>query len=279
MIETMTDYQLILNKMRTVLEGKKAHYYLPIDDQEVLMCDFLGAQVSLEYLGNIYCISCNRKTNKSFGQGYCFPCFRSLAQCDICLVKPETCHYHLGTCREPEWGLKHCFQEHIIYLANTGDMKVGITRRTNTPYRWIDQGASEVLPILKTKNRYIAGLTEVALKAHIADKTNWRKMLQGEAEAKPLEVAFKSLLISTKQDLDQIKNTFGDDSILILNEKPFQIKYPVLQYPQKIKTFNLDKTPKIEGVLQGIKGQYLLLDTGVINLRKFSGYQVRITIN
>ncbi|MCF6776778.1 DUF2797 domain-containing protein [Thiotrichales bacterium 19X7-9] len=274
----MTSYQLTLHKMKTSLEGEKAHYYLPLGDESVLLCNFLGKTIRFDYLNEINCINCNRKTAKSFGQGYCFPCFRSLAQCDMCLMKPELCHYHLGTCRQPQWGLTHCFQEHIIYLANTGDVKVGITRITNTPYRWIDQGASEVLPIIKVKTRLISGLVEVALKKHIADKTNWRKMLKGNPESKPLDVIRDSLLVSAKDELAKIKEDHGNDALELLDEKAFNIHYPVDVYPEKIKTFNLDKDQTFSGKLLGIKGQYLLLDTGVINIRKYSGYKVNLSI-
>ncbi|MCF6765231.1 DUF2797 domain-containing protein [Thiotrichales bacterium 19S3-7] len=274
----MTSYQITLHKMQTVLENEKAHYYMNLDNEAVLFCDFLTKTIRFDYLNEINCLHCHRKTSKSFSQGYCFPCFRSLAQCDMCLMKPELCHYHLGTCREPQWGLRHCFQDHIIYLANTGDVKVGITRITNTPHRWIDQGATEVLPIARVKSRLISGLVEVELKKHIADKTNWRKMLKGQIEHKPLDVIRESIFISAKNQLAKIKLDHGDDALELLNEKAFNIHYPVIEYPEKIKSFNLDKNQTFSGKLLGIKGQYLLLDTGVINIRKYSGYKVNLSI-
>ncbi|MCF6767730.1 DUF2797 domain-containing protein [Thiotrichales bacterium 19S11-10] len=265
--------------MKTKLDGNQAKYYLSINNEDIHLCQWLGKEVQITYLNQINCIHCDRKTNKSFGQGYCFPCFRSLAQCDMCLMKPETCHYHLGTCREPQWGEMHCFQEHIIYLANTSDIKVGITRVTNTPHRWIDQGASYVLPIISTKNRLLSGLIEVALKEHIADKTNWRKMLKGDISYTPLAVVRDSILASAKPKLDAILSKYGQDAFAYLDKPEFEINYPVEYYPTKVSTFNLDKTPVFSGKLMGIKGQYLLLDTGVINIRKFSGYQVEMSID
>lgn len=278
----MTNYVLNLSKMKTALNDKSAQYYLPINDENnnyPLMNDWLGKTIRIEYLGEINCVYCNRLSKKSFGQGYCYPCFRKLAQCDLCLMKPETCHYHLGTCREPKWGETHCFIDHIIYLANTGDVKVGITRLTNTPHRWIDQGATEVLPIMATKNRLISGLVEVALKSHIGDKTNWRKMLQGKPESKPLNMIKESILNSAKDELENIKRANGEDAFFVKDDEHFEIDYPVLAYPQKIKSFNLDKTNLFSGELIGIKGQYLILDTGVINLRKFTGYKVKLNIS
>ena len=56
------------------------------------------------------------------------------------------------------------------------------------------------------------------------------------------------------------------------------IHFPVDSYPVKIKSFNFDKNPEVSGVLHGIKGQYLLLDIGVINIRKFTGYEVAFSM-
>ena len=56
-----------------------------------------------------------------------------------------------------------------------------------------------------------------------------------------------------------------------------EIKYPVLAYPEKVKSIKLDSTPIIESKLMGIRGQYLLLDEGqVINLRSHAGYRIKM---
>ncbi len=132
-------------------------YQLPIDDKLVSMNEHIGDSVSLHYSGEIHCIECGRRTNKSYNRGYCYPCFISLAACDLCIMKPETCHYHLGTCREPQWGETHCMQDHYVYFANSSGIKVGITRGTQIPTRWIDQGASQALAVFRVSNRLLSG--------------------------------------------------------------------------------------------------------------------------
>ena len=56
-----------------------------------------------------------------------------------------------------------------------------------------------------------------------------------------------------------------------------QIRYPVLEYPEKVRSHNLDKEPRLEGTLMGIKGQYLIFDTAVINMRKYAGYLMQVS--
>ena len=142
--------------------GNPVSYTLELGGQLITLNDWLGQQVRLEYLQEIECIHCGRQTKKSFNQGFCYPCFASLAQCDLCILSPEKCHFHLGTCREPEWAQSHCMRPHVIYLSNTSGVKIGITRETQVPTRWIDQGALQALPILQVSQRYHAGLVEHA---------------------------------------------------------------------------------------------------------------------
>ena len=185
-------------------------------------------------------------------------------------MRPETCHYHLGTCREPEWGLSNCFTPHIVYLANSSGVKVGITRKTNTPSRWIDQGAISALPILEVKTRLESGRIEVALKSFVADKTNWRKMLKNEVEP--------SSLVNTKNSLlKEVAGLVDDLGAQTLPDDVVNIDYPVLKYPTKVVSLSFDKTPVISGFLNGIKGQYLLLEDGVLNMRKFSSYHLTLS--
>lgn len=249
------------------------HYQLPLDKNLVSLNEHIGQTISLTHTGNIHCISCGRKTNKSFSQGHCFPCMRSLACCDSCIIKPELCHYKKGTCREPQWGESHCFQEHTIYLANTSGLKVGITRDTKT--RWMDQGAVAALPVFNVGNRLLSGKVEVALKQTIADKTNWRAMLKGSPEPVDL-IAFRdNEMAGWLKQLAPIIKQEGQEAIKTCNEKEMVIiKYPVNEYPEKVSSFNFDKTPQVSGTLHGIKGQYLIFDGGVINMRKFAGYEI-----
>jgi len=190
-------------------------------------------------------------------------------------MKPETCHYDAGTCREPEWGESFCMQDHIVYLANSSGVKVGITRVNQMPTRWIDQGAIQALPIFRVKTRYQSGLVEVMFKSHVSDRTDWRKMLKGFNEPVDLIAKRDELLTLCQDELSVLQQRFGEQAITpLLDDQALEITYPVQSYPEKVKSHNFDKTPEISGVLQGIKGQYLLLDTGVLNIRKFSGYHI-----
>ncbi|XGA81527.1 DUF2797 domain-containing protein [Halomonas sp. CH40] len=244
-------------------------HYLPLNER-------LGQPLSLTWTGAIACTHCGRATKKSFAQGYCYPCFKRLAQCDTCIMKPETCHYYQGTCREPEWGEKHCFQPHIVYLANSSGLKVGITRKTQMPTRWLDQGAIQALPILEVDTRQQSGFVEVLFKEAVSDRTNWRAMLKGEVVEMDLRAERDRLFSELGDGLRQLADIHGDSAIRKLDATPLQFDYPVEAFPRKITSHNFDKQPQVEGVLQGIKGQYLMLDTGVINLRKFTGYEVAV---
>jgi hypothetical protein len=267
-----------LRKMHAQLEpdsSKPVQYALPLGDQLVALNPLIGKSIKLVFTGKISCVHCNKAIKKSFNQGYCYPCFISLAQCDICIMKPETCHYEAGTCREPLWGEEFCFQSHIVYLANSSGIKVGITRQTQIPTRWIDQGAVLALPIFKVQSRHISGLVEIAIAKHVSDKTSWQQMLKSKAEPIDLVAKRDELIAVCKAELDEITRRFGPKAIELLGDEPVvDIHFPVDSYPVKVKSFNLDKDAQVSGMLQGIKGQYLLLDTGVINIRKFAGYEV-----
>jgi hypothetical protein len=267
-----------LQKMRTRLDDP-VNYELSLADQSVGLNPFIGQSIKFTYTGQIFCVHCNRLIKKSFNQGYCYPCFISLAQCDRCIMKPETCHYDAGTCREPDWAQAFCFQPHVIYLANSSGIKVGITRQTQLPTRWIDQGAVQALPIFKVPSRYVSGLVEVVFAKHISDKTSWQQMLKSQSEPIDLIAKRDELTDLCAGDLKGISDRFGITPIKHLDdESVVDIHYPIDVYPAKIQSFNLDKNPEVSGVLQGIKGQYLLLDTGVINIRKYSGYEVEFLV-
>lgn len=263
-----------LRKMQAT-EGDTVQYTLPLDAQRIALNELIGQELSLSYSGTIHCIACGRKTKKSFNQGYCYPCLRSLAECDTCIIKPEQCHYLEGTCREPAWGEEHCLQDHFVYLANTSGLKVGITRQTNIPTRWLDQGATQALPIFRVKNRLLSGLVEVALMDHVNDKTDWRKMLRGAAAPMDLVGRRDELFELGNETIAAIsaKHAVGDVTPLT-DEQVLEFSYPVDRYPEKITSYNFDKTPEISGRLHGIKGQYLILDNGVLNIRKFAGYEI-----
>lgn len=272
---------LHLHKMHTTL-AEPVHYALALDNDDtgktaINLNAAIGHELTLKHTGNIHCVHCGRKTKKSFNQGYCYPCFKRLAQCDSCIVKPELCHYNQGTCREPEWGEAHCLQAHYVYLANSSGVKVGITRHTQIPTRWIDQGAIAALPIFKVQSRLLSGLVEVAFKAHVADKTHWQRMLKNHVETIDLKAKRDELLQTLETVLEDFDSRYGKEAVSVLEDaEVVNIQYPVEIYPSKVKSMNFDKTAEVSGILNGIKGQYLIFDSGVINIRKFSGYEVEL---
>ncbi|GHE99408.1 DUF2797 domain-containing protein [Thalassotalea profundi] len=274
-----TDFGALKKMIGQIDSQGNVNYQLPVGDERLALNECIGKTVTLSFNGQINCCHCGRKTKKSYSQGFCFPCMQKLAQCDMCIMKPETCHFDKGTCREPEWGERNCMIPHYIYLANTSGLKVGITRHTQIPTRWIDQGATQALPIFKVSTRLQSGLVEVALAEFIADKTNWRAMLKGNAESINLKEKANELRPLIEGTLAKLNERFGNTAIEVLNEEVVELHFPVSEFPQKVTSFNLDKTPTVSGILLGIKGQYLLFDTGVINIRKYGSYQISVSVN
>lgn len=273
------NHTITLHKMQ-VEAANPVRYSLTRDDGKILVLnDLINKSLSLTFTGKIICTACSRITNKSFNQGYCYPCFKTLAACDMCIMKPETCHYHLGTCREPEWADKHCMQEHYVYLSNASGLKVGITRQDQLPVRWIDQGAIQAVPLYKVSNRYQAGLIESSLAENIKDKTNWRTMLKGEVEKIDITAKRDEVQQEFSKVIDKISEQFGESSCKVLSEKEVELFYPVENYPEKVSSYNLDKENSFTDILKGIKGQYLIFEKGVINIRKYTSYQIELIVN
>ena len=266
-----------LSKMVVSLE-QPISYTLTLGDSSLNLNELVGKQIKIQYQGKITCCHCGRNTKKSFAQGYCYPCFSKLASCDTCIMSPEKCHYAAGTCREPEWGEKHCMTPHIVYLANSSGVKVGITRETQVPTRWIDQGAIEAIPVFRVSTRHLSGLVEVVFKNHVTDRTNWRAMLKGQVAELDMVAERDRLLELVKDDIQKIRDEFPDETVELVDiaaKTPMQ--YPVDVWPEKVVSLNLDKTPEVSGQLMGIKGQYLILDSGCINIRKFGSYHVEVS--
>lgn len=263
-----------LRKMAANLSSS-IEYFLPVGETSVPLNPLIGQPIRIVHEGLINCIACGRQTKKSYNQGYCYPCMQRLARCDLCIVRPEKCHYAQGTCREPEWAEANCFAPHYVYLANTSGLKVGITRGSQIPTRWIDQGATQALPLFRVADRRLAGDLEVLFKNHVADRTDWRRMLKGDAEPIALGEHRLRLLSACAEEIEALRRDAGSSAIEVLaDEASVELSYPVEAYPVKIKALNLDKTPEVGGVLQGIKGQYLILDSGVLNIRKIAGYHI-----
>ena len=260
-----------LDKMEVSLKGNEAQYKLILGNETIVMNELIGHKLQMHFTQEIICDNCQKKTNKSYSGGYCYPCSQKLASCDMCILKPELCHYALGTCREPTWGLKNCMIPHYVYLANSSGLKVGITRHTQVPTRWIDQGAVSALPIIKVNSRLQSGIVEKLFASEIDDKTDWRKMLKGNPEAIDLTLKRDELFEMLGAELDQIS-----DIEVLENEKELEIIYPVKKYLEKISSLSFDKTAFISGTLMGIKGQYLILDTGVLNIRNHTSYKIQM---
>lgn len=242
-------------------------YQLPLGELVVDMNPLLGQHIHLEFQGKINCIRCGRETAKSFAQGYCYPCFTSAPETEDCVLRPELCRAHEGMARDLEYAKNHCLIDHVVYISFTSGIKVGVTRNTQLPTRWIDQGAVAVIELARTPNRFLAGCVEVALKEHMNDKTNWRRMLTEIVPGSVDLVAEKERIAElVPEDLRQY---------LVQTDTVTDFSYPVVSYPEKVRSLNLDKDPVVSGVLTGIKGQYLMLDrSSVINMRKFGGYLV-----
>jgi len=238
---------------------------------EIQLNERIGRAVTIRFTGRISCVWCGRETSKSFAQGFCYPCFRSRAEADMCIIKPEQCHYFDETdpCRDDDFAKEHCFQPHVLYVSLTSGLKVGITRRENIPARWIDQGAVAAIPLAELPSRREVGLVEHRLSQQFPDKTHWMRMLKTERPEADLAGAAAEL-VAVLQEWEVA-------GILPEGERvESRFLYPVVEYPAKVKSFNLDKNPEAGGRLDGIKGQYLIFDAGVINLRKFTGYEVEV---
>ena len=261
-------YQGTLSKMQTELNSP-IQYYLVFENSFLNMNQLLGKNIEIAFQG-YQCLNCG-KPKKIFRQGFCYDCFMSSPAVGDWIMKPELSTAHLDIeDRDLAYEKRVQLQPHVVYLALSSEVKVGVTRKTQVPTRWIDQGAVQAIPIVEVPNRYLAGITEVALKNHFADKTNWQKMLKNE-------VPNRDLISERNKVFDWLPNEVKD--YFPKEEKIIQLDFPVLQYPSKVTSLNLDKSPIFNGILSGIKGQYLLFEDGtVFNVRTFEGYVVKMSL-
>ncbi|MCK5137170.1 MAG: DUF2797 domain-containing protein [Bacteroidales bacterium] len=249
--------------------GEVIQYRLPLGEHRMDMNQLVGQEISMEYLGRINCIRCGRETRRSFAQGYCYPCFKSAPETEECVLRPELCRAHEGVARDMDYAREHCLNEHVVYLAFTSGLKVGVTRLTQVPTRWIDQGAVRSIELARTPNRYTAGMLEVAMKDHIQDRTNWRKMLSG-SDPGDLDLVSEKARLAELVPAELRQYVTKDHQVL-------ELVYPVSKFPEKIKSLDFEKEPLVSGILMGIKGQYLMFEGNrVINIRKYGGYYIRL---
>jgi hypothetical protein len=262
-------YQGVLTKMQTEL-GSPIQYYLVFEDSFLNVNQLLDKEIEINFVG-CQCLNCGKK-KKIYRQGFCYECFYSSPAVGDWIMRPELSTAHLGIAdRDLEYESKAQLQPHVVYLASACEIKVGVTRKSQVPTRWIDQGASQAIAIVEVPNRYLAGITEVALKDHYIDKTNWRKMLQNAVESFDL--------IAEKAKIESLIPTEVRDYFYAEKNDVYELQYPVLSYPAKVNSLNLDKTPSFSGKLTGIKGQYLLFENGtVFNIRGSEGYVVSINV-
>ncbi len=262
-------YEGVLTKMQTEYSNP-IQYYLVFENSFLSLNQLLDKNIEINFLG-YQCLQCGKK-KKIFRQGFCYDCFMSSPAAGDWIMKPELSTAHLDLeDRDLEYEKRVQLQPHIVYLALSSEVKVGVTRKTQVPTRWIDQGAVQAIPIVEVPNRYLAGITEVALKEHFADKTNWQKMLKNEVP--------DADLIQERANLKYIIPKEVQDFFHPEKEDLYDLHFPVLEFPKKVTSLNLDKTPNFSGKLMGIKGQYLIFQDGtVFNVRTFEGYVVKISL-
>jgi hypothetical protein len=269
MADKRTKMELRLNKMK-VTDGEAVNYFIKNQDDYLRLNDFLGKPLRLRFTGKITCIYCDKPIKKTFGQGFCYDCFSTAPEAAECIIRPELCKAHLGLGRNIQWEEEHHLQPHVVYLANTGAIKVGVTRSTQVPTRWIDQGAASAIFFGVVPYRQLAGVIELEIKQFISDKTDWRKMLT--ARAQDIDLIGQKTMLSHLLSSHLEQYLSPDDTVYTFN-------YPVLEYPEKVSGLQLDKTSELHLPLLGIKGQYLLFEGGqVLNVRNHSGYWVEVSV-
>jgi len=263
------EYKGVLKKMITE-NSSPIQYYLVFENDFLNVNQLLDKKVAIHFLG-YQCLNCSLE-KKIYRQGFCYDCFFEIPQAAEWIINPELSKAHLGIeDRDLEYEKSVQLKPHIVYLANSSTVKVGVTRKTQVPTRWIDQGAHEAIEIVEVPNRYLAGITEVALKDYVGDKTNWRTMLKNDVKDEDL-VEWRNKL---KQYIPEEAMEF-----FLANNSETNLEFPVLKYPEKPKSLNLVKTPFYEGILKGIKGQYFIFDDDtVFNIRSNEGFVVSITVN
>lgn len=264
-----------LRKMRTE-NGETVQYHAVLYDKteysgEFALNELIGKEINIRFDGEIHCVVTGKKINKTFGEGMSYDAFMTSPQASPSIVRPELSRIHEGIAlRDMEWELAHHMRPHYVYLSLTNDIKVGVTRTTNIPYRWHDQGATEAVVLAETPYRQAAGLVEVFLKDHLPDKTHWQKMLKDVRENT------MSLAEKRNEIIEMLPAEFED--YVRFEEDVHTFRYPVQEYPQKIISLKLDKQGDFKAKLTGIKGQYLLFEGGyVLNVRSHAGYRVTFT--
>ena len=260
---------------QTLVQGEKGHYQVEYSiiagEDSVPLSAVIGDTLEIHFEDEKSCVHCGRRVKKLYQNGYCFPCVTTLAECDLCIVKPHECHYHLGTCRDESFADSHCMIPHYVYLADSSAVKVGLTRKGRQLKRWTDQGATSAVLLGETPTRKAAGELEMFIARNLPDKTDWRKMLRdtGEADADLRQI---------REDVVSGLDAEYEGYAFKQPQSVVRFSYPRLPgFEPKLKSMSLDKEKSVKGTLCGIKGQYLMFEEGVFNVRKHTGFHVSVT--
>lgn len=263
-------YKGVLKKMKTEWLNP-VRYYLIFKDDYLVINQLLNKEITINF-EDYECLCCG-KNKKIFRQGYCYDCFYESALAGEWIMRPELSKAHLNVeDRDLEYEKSVQLQPHIVYLAFSSNVKVGVTRKTQIPTRWIDQGATQAIEIVEVPNRYLAGITEMALKQYVSDRTSWQKMLKNSEEEDADLLKSKEILLPHIPEETQ-------PYILKNHTKVTHIHYPLTSIPTSVKSLNLEKKGSYSGKLTGIKGQYLLFEDGtVFNIRANEGLVITLEI-
>ncbi len=268
----------VLQKMRTEASAPVSYFLRDAapgsDAPELAVNPLIGAQVSLRFTGNFVCTACGKTDEHTFDNGYCSACMKTRADADMCMMKPHLCHHGREDypCRDEVFAVERCFQPHYLYASLTSDVKVGITRHTNVPSRWIDQGAVLATTLARLPSRRAVGLVEHAMAEDFKDRTHWMKMLKGTPD--------ESALDETVARMEQRLGELGAEGVLPVEQRiRTRLVYPLDAPPEKVKSTNLEKVGAVTGLLLGIKGQYWIFEGGaVVNIRRHSGHCAEISV-
>ncbi|MBX5436167.1 MAG: DUF2797 domain-containing protein [Alicyclobacillaceae bacterium] len=254
--------------------GEPVQYTLMTDEHALQVNRWLGHTVRIQFTGRKACIHCGRAVKKLYQNGYCFPCVTTLAECDLCIVKPHECHFHQGTCRDPAFAAQQCMIPHYVYLAWSSGIKVGLTRKGREFARWVDQGAAAAILLAELPTRKEAGELEMVVAAHLPDKTDWRKMLAFEVDdTLPVRLRDAKHVVVERLGSLTSGSVVDDDTV-------YRFEYPRIPGLRvETKALSLDRDSTVEGTLTGIKGQYLMFAHGVFHVKRHAGYHVQVSVS
>ncbi len=253
-----------VRKMILSVSQPAVRAWMPLGRHLVDVNALIGKPLRLSWPGMAECQSCGGIFSELHAQGFCKKCFFDSPLAGASIVRPELSTAHLGKAdRDLEFERAYQLQPHTVYLADSGGIKVGVTRTRQQVTRWLDQGATRAKVLAITENRYEAGLIEVALKAHFSDKTDWRKMLAGLSFDAEFSAAVDRALGAIPAELQRFAVTDGLEHRAHWSLAPgFSAKSVKLSQPGDV----------LEGVLAGQRGQYLgFADGRALNVRSHEG--------